>query len=84
MEGWRSSLAAARKRLGISREELATLAAVSPSTVRGYEDGRRHPRQESLEAILGALRLDRTESNPIREGAGFAPVRSLFDHEDGY
>ena len=81
---WRKQLEAARRLLGLSREELARLAGVSPSTVRGYEDGRRHPRQESLDAILEALHLDRTEANPIREAAGFAPVRSLWDHDASY
>jgi DNA-binding transcriptional regulator YiaG len=47
---WRQQLQAARRRLGLSREELARLAGVSASTVRGYEDGRRHPKQDSLEA----------------------------------
>ena len=74
----------ARRRLGISREALSKLSGVSASAVRGYEIGRRHPKQDSLEAILDALKLDRTESNPIREGAGFAPVRSLYDHRAGY
>lgn len=84
MDRWRVALASARKRLGMSRAELAARAAVSEATVRGYEDGRRHPRQESLEAILRALRLERVESNPIREGAGFAPVHSLFEYEANY
>jgi transcriptional regulator with XRE-family HTH domain len=81
---WRQMLLRARKRLGVSREALATLSGVSASAVRGYEIGRRHPKQDSLEAILDALKLDRTESNPIRESAGFAPVRSLYDHRAGY
>ena len=81
---WRQMLVRARKRLGVSREALAQLAGVSSSTIRGYEIGRRHPKQESLEAILHALKLERTESNPIREGAGFAPVRSLYDDRADY
>lgn len=83
-DDWRRRLRAARERLGLSREELAAQAGVSASSVRGYESGRRHPRQESLEAIMHALRLDRTESNPIREGAGFRPVASLFDERPDY
>jgi transcriptional regulator with XRE-family HTH domain len=83
-EEWRGMLMRARKRLKVSRDELAALCHVSASTIRGYEIGRRHPKQESLEAILSALRLERTESNPIRESAGFAPVRSLFDHDEHY
>jgi len=81
---WRKMLVRARKRLGVSRERLAQLAGISASTIRGYEIGRRHPKQESLEAILDALKLERTESNPIREGAGFAAVRSLYDDRADY
>lgn len=84
VETWRVQLEAARRVLGLSRAELARAAGVSASTVRGYEDGRRHPKQESLEAIIGALRLDRTVANPIREAAGFAQVRSLWDKEATY
>jgi len=83
-DDWRRRLRSARERLGLSREELAAQAGVSPSSVRGYEAGRRRPRQESLEAIMHALRLDRTESNPIREGAGFRPVPSLFNERSDY
>ncbi len=70
VETWRVQLEAARRVLGLSRAELARAAGVSASTVRGYEDGRRHPKQESLEAIIGALRLDRTVANPDPRGSG--------------
>ncbi len=83
-EEWRGMLMRARKRLKVSREDLATRSGVSASTIRGYEIGRRHPRQDSLEQILEALFLERTESNPIRESAGFAPVKSMYDHRATY
>lgn len=84
MDDWRAGLQVARKRLRISRQQLAAASGVSAATIRGYELGRPHPKQGSLEAVLRALRLERTESNPIREGAGFAPIHSLFDHEATY
>lgn len=83
-EGWRRSLIAARKRLRVSRGALAQLAGVSPSTIRGYEVGRRHPGQKSLDAILDALRLERTEANAIRQATGYAPVESRWDGAAGY
>lgn len=83
-EEWRAMLMLARKRLRVSREDLAERCGISASTIRGYEIGRRHPRQESLEQILQALQLERTESNPIRESAGFAAITSLWDHRATY
>ena len=81
---WRASLALARASLGLTRARLAGLAGVSAATIRGYEDGSRHPKRDSLEAILSALRLERVEGNAIRYGAGFASVHSLFAHQPGY
>ena len=36
-------VAAARKKLGLSQDRFATAFGVSPSTVRNWEQGRRHP-----------------------------------------
>jgi transcriptional regulator with XRE-family HTH domain len=84
MDDWRGALLEARKRLGIGRGKLAEMAGVSAETLRGYEIGRRHPKHDTLEAVIGALRLERVQANSIREGAGFAPVRSLFAGERDY
>lgn len=84
MDDWRASLALARGNLGLSRSRLGELAGVSAATIRGYEDGSRHPKRESLEAILDALRLERVAGNAIRDGAGFASVHSLFAHQPRY
>ena len=69
---WARSLQAARERLGISRARLASLASLSPETVRAYESGRRKPSREGLEAVLRALRLDRWDANQVRHSLGFA------------
>lgn len=74
----------ARRQLGLSRAALAELAGVSAGTIHSYEDGDRHPKRITLEKLLQALRLERVQANAIRDGAGFAAVRSLFAHEEGY
>jgi len=51
-EGWRTLLREARRRLGITRLELAERAGLSPDTIRAYELGRRRPRRDHLELIV--------------------------------
>jgi transcriptional regulator with XRE-family HTH domain len=84
VDRWRKILSDARQAVSLSRQDLADRAGVSVETVRGYENGRRHPKQDSLEAILNALHLERVQANAVREGAGFAPVRSLFSDDPHY
>jgi transcriptional regulator with XRE-family HTH domain len=71
-EDWHIALRTFRERLTLSRTELAHLTHISPETLRAYEAGRRKPSRQALDAILGALRLDRLEANRIRHSLGFA------------
>jgi transcriptional regulator with XRE-family HTH domain len=72
IDDWPKKLRAARQDLGLPQAELARLAGVSPDTVRACESARRRPSRNVLEAILGALNLDRWEANQIRHDLGFA------------
>jgi len=72
-DDWHVALRSARERLGLSRTELARLSGISPETLRAYEVGRRKPSRQNLDAVLDALKLDRTEGNRIRLAVGFAP-----------
>jgi transcriptional regulator with XRE-family HTH domain len=71
-EDWHTSLRMFRERLGLSRAELGGLSGISPETLRAYETGRRRPSRQNLDAILDALKLDRTQANRIRLVLGFA------------
>lgn len=73
LQDWRRKLRDARKALGLNQQELASLAGVSPETVRGYENGRRTPRRERFIAVLDALGLGNAERRHLMVGAGFAP-----------
>lgn len=81
-QDWSQWLLEARKRVGLSRPELARRASLSPETIRAYEQGRRRPTIGSLAAILDALKLDRTEGNRIRLALGFAPDDRDFGTRD--
>lgn len=78
---WRARLRAMRRELGISQGDLAAAAGLGTETVRGYENGRRNPRRQHLDAILLALHAPNAVANEIRDAAGFAPVPSVFTHE---
>mgnify|MGYP001577115788 CR=1 FL=1 len=80
-EGWRVVLREARRRLGITRQELAERAGLSPDTIRAYELGRRRPRRDHLELIVRTLNIPNAEANQLREDLGFAPLRTLFTGE---
>jgi transcriptional regulator with XRE-family HTH domain len=71
-DGWHVALRSIRERLAMTRVELARLSGVSPETLRAYEAGRRRPSRQNLDAVLDALKLDRTEANRIRLALGFA------------
>ena len=69
---WHAQLRNAREDLGLTQSGLANLAGVSRDTIRAYEQGRRRPTRQALDAVLSALRLDRLEANQIRHALGFA------------
>jgi ribosome-binding protein aMBF1 (putative translation factor) len=81
MDDWQGVLIEARKHFAVSRARLAEMAAVSAETLRGCEIGRGRPKHETLESIIGVLRLERVRADRIGESAGFAAVRSLFGDE---
>ena len=70
---WSKSLRDARTALGMSRKAVSGQLGMPVSTIRSYEEGRRHPSREVLARILEALRLDRVQRDHILVSAGFAP-----------
>lgn len=67
-----------RRTPGLRREEVATLAAISPTYYTFLEQGREvRPSRQVLDALAGALRLDDAERGHLYELAGDGPaVRS--------
>lgn len=45
-------MAAARALLGLSRAELAQLAGIHPTALKGLETGKTNPRRSTLEAVM--------------------------------
>jgi len=72
MDDWFQLLAQARSRLKITQADLAARSHVSYSSVKAYEEGKRHPSRPYLTALLDALKLDRVERNLILAAAGYA------------
>ena len=72
MTDWFQMLADARGRLGLTQGELAARAHISPSSLRAYECGRRHPSRPYLGALLDVLKVDRVERSKILAAAGYA------------
>jgi len=72
MNEWHEMLARARSRLGVSQADLATRSHVSHSSIKAYEEGKRHASRPYLTALLDALKLDRVERNQIMTAAGYA------------
>ena len=83
---WRRELRDARTRLKLTQNELADRAGISTHTVRAYERGTRRPSRTQLEKVFAVLKVPNADANSIREGAGYAPVRSLFkaEYDRGY
>jgi len=72
MGDWFDMLARARSRLGVSQAELAARSHVSHSSIKAYEEGKRHASRVYLTALLDALKIDRVERNLIMTAAGYA------------
>ena len=70
---WRKRLRHERREIGLTREQLAERCGLSKEAIRGYEDGRRHPKREHLMRLLTALRLDAIDRRQMMVDAGFAP-----------
>ena len=70
---WYQHLRELRETEGLTQRELGERAGVSEASVRAYETGRRHPRGETLSALLRALGTEPIARIRILEGAGFAP-----------
>src|SRR3990172_13359153 len=72
MDDWFDMLARARSRLGVSQAELAARSHVSHSSIKAYEEGKRHASRVSVTALLDALKIDRVDRNLIMTAAGYA------------
>ncbi|MCL4368163.1 MAG: hypothetical protein M1337_03165 [Actinobacteria bacterium] len=72
MDEWRKLLSDARRRVKLSRRELAELAQVAAATIKAYELGPSGGKRRYLLAILDALRLEHVERRRILTLAGFA------------
>ena len=70
---WRARIRQARLNEGFTQAQLSELAGLSPSTLRGYERGRRRPTREHLMKMLDVMKLERGGRNQILADAGFAP-----------
>jgi transcriptional regulator with XRE-family HTH domain len=71
-------LRVARHASRLSLKALAEQAGLSYETLRGYENGRRNPKRDSLLRVLKVLQLTAADANAALEQAGFAPEASLY------
>ena len=76
MKPWNALLTDARKRVHLTRKELAARSATSPDTIKAYEHGQRRATRGRLVAILDAINPDQRSRNDILAGAGF-PIESV-------
>ena len=56
------SVAAQRKRLGLSAADYAKLVGVSPLTIYNWENGKSRPRQEQLAALVAVRGIGKREA----------------------
>jgi DNA-binding XRE family transcriptional regulator len=68
------SMAAQRKRLGLSAENMGKLIGVSGQTIYGWEAGNSRPRNGQMTAIAAVRKLGRREAVAIVEGRSGAAV----------
>jgi DNA-binding transcriptional regulator YiaG len=59
-----------RKKLGLSREQYATLVGVSAQSIYKWERAEARPRQAQLEALVKARAMGKREANARLEAAG--------------
>jgi len=78
---WPRAVREDRKRKRLSRPEIARRSGLSPSAVKAYETGTRHPSREALTAIIDALGMTTGQANPILAGAGYATNWRAIFHE---
>ena len=63
------SIAAQRKRLGLSRKEFGALAGVSSNTIYLWETGEVSPRENSRAVLVGLRKLGAREAKKLVEAA---------------
>jgi DNA-binding transcriptional regulator YiaG len=61
------SMAAQRKRLGLSAAECGLLIGASSQSIYNWEEGKAHPRAQHLPAIFALRNLGRRQANEILE-----------------
>ncbi|MBC3841259.1 helix-turn-helix transcriptional regulator [Streptacidiphilus sp. 4-A2] len=69
----------ARRRAGLTQQQLAGLSTVSIRTIRDLERARvRHPRQSTLDLLANAMRLSHAHRTELRLAARQAPAEAII------
>ena len=79
---WRYKFKKARKKLGLTRREVAVRSGVSLESVRAYEGGQRNPTKARLIQLLHAIEATTYDANEILEAAGYSTPASMFPEEE--
>jgi transcriptional regulator with XRE-family HTH domain len=79
MKSWGSLLRHWRLLRGLSQQELALAAEISPRHVSFLETGRARPSAEMVGLLCTALRVPPRERNALLQAAGFAPQHRAVD-----
>jgi len=69
---WFDLLRRLREQERITRNQLSARSGISPSSIKAYETGVRHPGRDSLGTLLDWLSADAFARQEIMEGAGYA------------
>ena len=72
MTTWFDLLRRLREQEHITRNQLSARSGISPSSIKAYETGVRHPGRDSLGTLLDWLSADAFARQEIMEGAGYA------------